>query len=160
MPCIPSRESRTTPKTFQSKKPLKNRKQFSQVYLNSGNILRKHVSDLQRQGRLNLNVEHSNYNTSLTKANVPSEEVTRSNTLSLSDFWTLSNFSIVSSNSGFATKTSPCILKKTFWYVWTASKSLRDRSRWMRAIMNNCKFSIVTKDRISTSIAAGVRVFA
>ena len=79
----------------------------------------------------NTTVRHKllNYNTSLTKPRVPKEEVTRSNTLSLSTFWTDSNLSIVSSNSGFATRTSPCILRKIFWYVWTTSKSLRDWSR-------------------------------
>lgn len=102
--------------------------------------------------------EHHIYNTSFTKLSVPSEEASSSKTLPLSVFCTSLNLlSSSPTSSGFATSTSPCIRKNTFWNVCTASKSRWDFSRWTRDVRKRRWTSNVTSERSSRSMAAGER---
>lgn len=100
------------------------------------------------------------YRVSLTKLRVPKEDARSSRTRSLSFRCTCISVSNPACNSGFSTMTSACIRRKTFWNVWTASKSRRDFSLCVSATTKVFKLSSITRDRSSTSMAAGERVFA
>ena len=98
------------------------------------------------------------YTTSLMNPRVPKLDASSSNTLSLSVFCTSINLSSCSLTSELTARTSPCILRNTFWKACTASKSRCERRRCTSAVRKRCCMSSVTNERISRSMAAGESV--